>query len=427
MNSQSSYDAVVVGGGPSGSAASTILAQYGHKVVVLEREKFPRYHIGESLIPFTFPALERMGLVPFMKGSEFIKKYSVVFVSPSGRASQPFYFFNRYDRETIAQTWQVLRSEFDEILLNNARSKGVEVHEETEVTEFIKEDGKYVGVKARNKAGEIKEYRAPFTVDATGRSAMAANANGWRRGDPKLNKVAAWTYYKGAKRDDGIDAGATTVAFIPNKGWFWYIPQHNDIISVGVVADGKYLTREGFKDPKAIFEREIKENKWIEEHLAQGVSTGEYRITGEYTYRSEFSADDGLVLVGDAYGFLDPVFSSGLMLALKSGCGAADAIHEGLLAKDYGAHRFIEYSRVMKEGIENMRKLVYAFYDPNVSFRKVTNKGEHLHGALTDCLSGDVNKDFSEMYAAFGEFTTIPDDLPFGKPRLKGEAHAVTA
>ena len=427
MNSNTSFDTIVVGGGPSGAATSTILAQLGHKVLVLEREKFPRYHIGESLIPFTFPALERMGLIPFMKKSEFVKKYSVVFVSPSGRASQPFYFFNRYDKETVAQTWQVLRSEFDEILLNNARSKGVIVHEETEVIEFIKEGEKYVGVKARDKAGKITEYRAPFTVDATGRDAIAANRNGWRRGDPKLNKVAVWTYYKGPKRDAGIDGGATTVAFIPNKGWFWYIPQHNDIVSVGVVADGKYLTRDGVKDPKEIFNREIKENKWIEEHLAPGVSTGEYRITGEYTYRSEFSSADGLVLVGDAYGFLDPVFSSGLMLAMKSGSAAADAIHEGLLARDYTAGRFAEYSRVMKQGIENMRKLVYAFYDPNVSFRKVTDKGEHLHGALTDCLSGDVNKDFTEMYAAFSEFTTIPDDLPYGQPKFSAVTEAVAA
>ncbi|HEX7654565.1 MAG TPA: tryptophan 7-halogenase, partial [Verrucomicrobiae bacterium] len=149
MNSNSSYDTIVIGGGPAGSAVSTILAQMGHKVVLFEREKFPRYHIGESLIPFTFPALKRMGLVPFMKGSEFVKKYSVVFVSPSGKASQPFYFFNRYDRDTVAQTWQVLRSEFDEILLNNAREKGVEVHEETEVVEFLKEGERYVGVKVR--------------------------------------------------------------------------------------------------------------------------------------------------------------------------------------------------------------------------------------------------------------------------------------
>ena len=124
------FDVIVIGGGPAGSAASAIIAEHGHRVLVLEREKFPRYHIGESLIPFTYQPLERLGLIPRMKQSAFQKKYSVVFISPNGKASQPFYFFNRYDRESVAQTWQVLRSEFDEMLLNHARSKGVQVVEE---------------------------------------------------------------------------------------------------------------------------------------------------------------------------------------------------------------------------------------------------------------------------------------------------------
>jgi flavin-dependent dehydrogenase len=416
MNRVESCDVVIIGGGPSGCAAATILAEHGHNVVVLEREKFPRYHIGESLIPFTYPALERLGLVPLMKDSAFIKKYSVQFVSPSGRASQPFYFYNRYDRETIAQTWQVLRSEFDQILMDKARTKGADVREEMEVTELLKEEGRFVGVRAKNKAGEVTEFRAPITVDASGRQAIASVQQGWRKGDPKLNKVAVWTYYKGAKRDEGIDAGATTVAFVPDKGWFWYIPQHNDYISVGVVAEGKYLTRDGVKDPKAIFHREVLQNKWIEEHLACGTSTGEYRITGEYTFRSQYCAADGLVMVGDAFGFLDPVFSSGLMLALKSGVLAADTVHEALVDQDFSAAKFTEYGRVMSEGIENMRKLVYAFYDPNVSFRTLVDKYPDMHGPLTDCLSGDVNKDYSALQRAFSDWTTMPADLPYGMP-----------
>ena len=123
------YDAILIGGGPAGSCASAILAEYGHRVLVLEREKFPRYHIGESLIPFTFGPLERIGMIPKMKASHFVKKYSVTFVQPDGRRSQPFNFFTRYDRETVAQTWQVLRSEFDQMLLDNAREKGAEVRE----------------------------------------------------------------------------------------------------------------------------------------------------------------------------------------------------------------------------------------------------------------------------------------------------------
>src|SRR5580692_11272324 len=157
MKANSNYDVIIIGAGPSGSASSALLAEKGHRVLVLEREKFPRYHIGESLLPFTFQPLKRLGLLDKMKSSAFVKKYSVQFVSPSGRASQPFYFFTRYDRETVAQTWQVLRSEFDQMLLDNAREKGARVKEETAVKELIKEDGRVLGVRAQTKGGQITE------------------------------------------------------------------------------------------------------------------------------------------------------------------------------------------------------------------------------------------------------------------------------
>src|SRR5580693_7578166 len=137
MKTQSNYDVLIIGSGPAGSTASALLSEQGHRVLVLEREKFPRYHIGESLLPFTYQPLQRLGLIDKMKKSAFVKKYSVQFVSPSGRASLPFYFFNRYDRDSIAQTWQVLRSEFDQMLMDNTRAKGTEVKEETTVKELI--------------------------------------------------------------------------------------------------------------------------------------------------------------------------------------------------------------------------------------------------------------------------------------------------
>src|SRR6185369_17338854 len=139
MKEQNNYDVIAVGGGPAGCSAAALLAEKGHRVLVLEREKFPRYHIGESMLPFCHEPLQRLGLVEKLKASHFVKKYSVQFVSPNGKASQPFYFFNRYDRETVAQTWQILRSEFDEIVLDNARAKGAFVMEEMTVTSLLRE------------------------------------------------------------------------------------------------------------------------------------------------------------------------------------------------------------------------------------------------------------------------------------------------
>ncbi len=415
------YEAIIIGGGPAGAAAGAVLAEHGHKVLVLEREKFPRYHIGESLLPFTFHPLKRLGLIEKMRQSAFVKKYSVQFVSPSGKASQPFYFFNRYDQD-VAQTWQVLRSEFDVMLLNNAREKGATVMDETAVTELIKEGEKVIGVCAQRKSGEKVQFRAPITIDCSGREAFSAIRNRWRMGDPELHKVAVWTYYKGAKRDPGMDEGGTTVAFVPERGWFWYIPLHNDIVSVGVVAEGKYLTRDGVKDAEQIFKREVTQNKWIEEYLGQGQQFGQYWITGEYSFHAKYCAAEGLVLAGDAFCFLDPVFSSGVMLALKSGVMAGDVVHEAIVAGDFSPARFAEYGRQLREGVENMRKLVYAFYDQNFSFRQLTDKYPDLAGDITDCLSGDVNKDFTRLFTAVAEFAPVPEPLPYGAPLLRENA-----
>lgn len=409
-------DAIIIGAGPAGSCASAILAEYGHRVLVLEREKFPRYHIGESLIPFTYGPLERIGMIPKMRRSHFVKKYSVTFVQPDGQRSQPFYFFNRYDKETVAQTWQVLRSEFDQMLMENAREKGAEVREETKVTRLLMEGDAVTGVEALDKAGRTYEVRAPIVLDCTGKEAMTSNSRGWRMRDPYLNKIAVWTYYRDSKRGEGIDEGDTTVAYLPDKGWFWHIPQHDGMTSVGIVAEGKYLTRGGVKDPREIFHREVEENQWIKDRLSTGASTGKYHLNSEYSRHSRHCAAPGLLLVGDALAFLDPVFSSGVMLALKSGQLAAEAVHEGLLAGDLSPGRFAAYGATLRQGVENMRKLVYAFYDPAFSFREVIKAHPEAGGLITDCLSGDVNRDFTQLWEWVREFVPLPDDLPYGEP-----------
>lgn len=424
MKTNENYDAIIIGGGPSGASSAAILAEYGHKVLVLEREKFPRYHIGESLIPFTFQPLERLGLIPKMRTSHFVKKYSVTFVQPEGKRSLPFYFHTRYDKETIAQTWQVLRSEFDEMMLNNARDKGAEVREETTVNRLLMDGDRVIGVNATGKDGVSYDVFAPITLDCTGKEAFASNRRGWRMRDPYLNKIAVWTYYKGSQRGEGMDEGATTVAYVPEKGWFWHIPQHNDMVSVGIVAEGKYLTRDGVREPKAIFDREVEQNQWIKNHLAVGEQVGNYFITSEYSRHSKYCAAPGLLLVGDAFAFLDPVFSSGVMLALKSGVLAGEIIHEGLVKGNLSPELFEHYGSTMRQGVENMRKLVYAFYHPDFSFREVIKKHPEAAGQITDCLSGDVNKDFSELWNNISAFIPLPDDLPYGEPLTTAEPAA---
>ena len=408
------YDAIVIGAGPSGSTAAAVLASKGRRVLAIEREKFPRYHVGESLIPYTYFPLERIGMIERMKKSHFPSKYSVQFVSRRGNLSQPFYFFEHLKHEA-ACTWQVLRSEFDQMLMDNAREKGAEVLEETKVTDTIDDNGAVAGVRAKAKDGGTVEFRAPITIDATGRDSLSMLRNNWRVRDHQLKKISIWTYYKGALRDPGRDEGATTIASIPERGWFWYIPLPDDMVSVGVVAESDYLYRDT-RDLEEIFLREVTNNRWIEKHLAIGRRTEPLRVTGEFSYRSRYTAADGLVLTGDAFGFLDPVFSSGLFFALRGGELVADAVDAALTAGDYSAGRFNDYADEMCSGMEAMRRLVYAFYDHGFSFADLMKEHPELSPDLTDCLIGNLSRDFEPLFKAVSKFAAVPDPLSHGRP-----------
>ncbi|MEM7396263.1 MAG: tryptophan 7-halogenase, partial [Verrucomicrobiota bacterium] len=273
-----------------------------------------------------------------------------------------------------------------------------------------------VGVKAKDRDGNALTFNAPITIDATGRTGLSMNRHGWRVRDKVLNKIAIWTYFKGAKRDPGKDEGATTVAYVEEKNWFWYIPLKDDRVSVGIVGEKDYLYKDA-RDPKEIFHREVEKNAWIKDHLEPGESEGEYRVTGEFSYRSEYCSIDGLVMAGDAFAFLDPVFSSGVMLALKSGQLAAEAIDRALDDNDVSAARFADYGKTMCSGIEAMRRLVYTFYDDQFSFKDVLMKSPDLKSDMTDCLIGHVDRDYDEMFEAVSEFARLPEPLPHGKPR----------
>tara|TARA_B100000925_G_scaffold11142_2_gene7915 strand:+ start:387 stop:1655 length:1269 start_codon:yes stop_codon:yes gene_type:complete len=409
------YDVIVVGGGPAGSTTGALLAEKGHDVLILEKEKFPRYHVGESLMPFCYFPLERLGLIDRLMESANPRKYCVQFVRQDGFLSQPFYFFQHFDHPS-STTWQVWRSEFDKMILDKARENGASVLEETQAKSLIKSENRVEGVVVESKdLGEL-ELRAPLVIDASGRDCFAAHKEKWMVRDPELKKIALWTYYKGAKRDPGLDEGATTVAYLPGKGWFWYIPLSGDMVSVGIVAEHQYLFNGTTKDHAEIFQREVQNNEWIKEHLAGGEQTGEYRVTGDYSYRNRYCAIDGLALAGDALGFLDPVFSSGVFLALKSGVMLADEVDSALRKNQpLNASCFENYGKRMQSSIETMRKIVYAFYDENFSFGDLVKRGDHLRAALTDCLIGNVDdQDFKELFESMSDLAELPEPVEHG-------------
>ncbi|GIW93529.1 MAG: alkylhalidase [Pirellulaceae bacterium] len=333
------YPVVVIGGGPAGSAAASILAQHGVKCAVFERERFPRFHIGESLIPDTYFTLKRMKLIPALQRSHFVKKYSVQFVADDGRLSAPFYFMQHRPHES-SQTWQVLRSEFDQLLLYSAAEQGAQVHEGCRVSDVLFEGSRAVGIRVTGCDGKVHEVRADVVIDATGQSSLLMHKLQLKVPDPVLHKGAIWTYYQGAYRDQGQDAGATVVLQVEGKkGWFWYIPLHHDVVSVGITADFEYLFSGRGVDHGKIFEEELQRCPAVRDRLASGRRITRHFATRDFSYRSRQAAGDGWLLVGDALGFLDPLYSSGVLLALKSGELAADAVAEAILSGDTRSDR----------------------------------------------------------------------------------------
>src|SRR5579884_1455686 len=403
-------DVVVIGGGPAGSTVSTLLAQHGCKVQLFERERFPRFHIGESLIPETYWVFQRLKMLDKMRASPFVKKYSVQFVNAQGKESAPFYFHDNKPHE-CSQTWQVIRSEFDTLMLNNAREQGVEVHQPASVLEVLFEGSRAVGVRVQAEDGSQREVRARVVVDASGQSAMLQNRFKLRVWDPVLDKGAIWTYWEGAYRDTGRDEGATVVIQTTNrKGWFWYIPQHDDTISVGVVAPFDYLFKNRGSHEQ-VYNEEVERCPGVKERVANATRATGFFATKDYSYRAKQVAGDGWVLIGDAFGFLDPLYSSGVLLALKSGELAADAIAEGLAKGDVSAAQLGKWGPLFNRGVDRMRRLVCEYYD-GFSFGRFVKAFPHLKGKVTDLLIGDLFTDRVDEVWGPMESLYPPDKKP---------------
>ena len=386
-----STDVVVIGGGPAGSTVSTLLAQHGCKVQLFERDRFPRFHIGESLIPETYWVFQRLNMLDKMKASAFVKKYSVQFVNAQGKESAPFYFHDNKPHE-CSQTWQVIRSEFDTMMLDNARQHGVAVHQPARVLEVLYDGERAIGVRVQAEDGSTHEVRAKVVVDASGQSTMLQNRLKLRVWDPVLNKGAIWTYWEGAYRDTGRDEGATVVIQTTNKqGWWWYIPQHDNTMSVGVVAPFEYLF-EGRGSHEQTYNEEVAACPAVQKRIAGAKRSTGYFATKDYSYRSKQVSGDGWVLIGDAFGFVDPLYSSGVLLALKSGELAADAIADGLAKDDVSAAQLGRWGEAFNKGVDRMRRLVCEYYD-GFSFGNFVKTYPHLRGKVTDLLIGDLFED----------------------------------
>lgn len=389
----SRVDVAVIGGGPSGATVATLLAMAGRSVAVFERDRFPRFHVGESLIPECYWTLGRLDMLGKMRASGFTEKHSVQFVNERGDLSAPFYFADHKQHES-SRTWQVTRRDFDVLMLDNAREKGARVFEGTRVLEVLFEGSRATGLKVQTEAGVEQLVAADVVVDASGQSAMISARLGTRVWDQELKKAAVWSYWKGAERGEGKDEGATTVLQLDEKqGWFWYIPLADDMVSVGVVADNDYLLKDrANRDPEAIYAEEITRCPGLGPRLTRAERVQPVRVAKEYSYRASEVAGDGWVLVGDAFGFLDPLYSSGILLALRSGEVAADAIDAALAAGDPSAERLGTWGPEFVRGMNRMKRLVIEFYD-GLNFGKLVKRNPDLQGVITDLLIGDLFTD----------------------------------
>jgi flavin-dependent dehydrogenase len=405
------YDVLVIGGGPGGSTAAALLAEYGHDVLVLERDAYPRHHIGESLMPATYWVFERLGVLDKLRSSDFPRKESVQFVSDSGKDSLPYYFTDR-DPSEWSTTWQVPRDKFDIMMLNNAREKGATVRQGASVKRVLFDGQRATGVEAEID-GKLTELRARVVVDASGQSSIIARQLQLRSGDPALRNAAIYSYYRGVRVDDGRNAGATIIIHTPERrGWFWFIPLPDNVASVGVVGPPAHLTTGRGGDPAKTLEDEIRDCPGILSRLEYAERIDEVRVCSDFTYMSTQIAGDGWVLVGDAFGFLDPVYSSGVMLALKGGELAADAIHAGLASGNLSGRQLGGFGAGFAAGIHLLKQLVYAFYDKQFSFGQFMKAHPEHQDHLVRLLIGDVfNDEVGSIFDAMGKWTNLPQAM----------------
>ena len=378
------YDAIVIGGGPSGSTVAARLAQRQRRVLLLEKERFPRFHIGESLLPCSMPLFDQLGVMPALHEHGFLPKYAAEFVTADGSLTRRYAFADGLI-PGAPSAFEVDRSEFDHVLLKNAARLGVDVREATAVTKFeIRHD--VAEVWARDEKDAEAHFSAPLLIDATGQTSMLAGKLGMREMDLGLKNFAVFSHFEGAWRHEGIREGDITVVLIPG-GWWWVIPLADGRTSIGQVGPASMLR--GRKPDEAYFHEQIAATPYLAERFAKATRVAPVRTISDYSYVSKKLAGDRFVLVGDAGAFIDPVFSTGVYLGMVGAFRAAEAVDRALTAGRFSRREFVAYESWVRKQVDTYKKFVKGFYRPEfVELLMAPSDWLDLRAAITSLLAG---------------------------------------
>lgn len=384
-----SCDVMVIGGGPGGSATAAFLARHGLDTVLVERDAHPRFHIGESLLPHSIPILDDLGVLRQVQEIGVFKP-GAEFVGEDGETEAVFEF-RRALLGGPTHAYQVLRSEFDELLFRNAARCGVRTLERTSaVVRDLGEHG--ATVRTSGPDGDVVDWQARFLVDASGRSTVTSRLLAQKRPDPRNTSAAIFGHFCGIPQQEGARTGNIRI-YLTNPGWIWQIPLRGGVTSIGLVAPGDYLrAREGGVD--ALFAAHIARHPHLADILSPGRPANRLQATGNFSYRAIEAAGPSHVKVGDAYGFLDPIFSTGVHLALLSASEAANAIRDCLAHPTRRLARLAAYDRTIRRRLSFVSWFVYMIHDP--SFRHLMLHPRNVLGveqAVISLLAGDFSAD----------------------------------